>query len=321
MTRLPTRQMVFQPVSANIITTFAFTVFCSIPTFGQQSPITDVAFTPEGNSIACCSQNGLQVLTWPELDLIRKVDIAFENLHCIAFSPNREKLAIAGGNPAEEGIVQILTWPQCTLQTTLTGHLDSVASIAWDGNTHVISASLDRTLKRWDLASGKVMNTYRGHSRAVRSARSLTSDQLVTAGNDNSVRLWDAETATLKRTLNQHTKPINTIAVCPTSTGRPIIATAATDRTIRFWQPTIGRMMRYIRLDSTPLDICWLNQTLMAACCEDGQLRIVNAERVELVKTKPVIQGWAYAVAAHPTDGTVAVGGSNGQIRRVTVEQ
>ena len=291
------------------------------PASGQQPPITDIAFAPDGNSIVCCSQSGLQQLKWPELTPMKKVEVSFDNLHCVNFSPDGKILAVAGGYPSEQGVVQLLTWPECKPQSRFSAHDDSVVSVTWQGNEHVTTASLDRLVKRWDLKAKKEILIYQGHSRGVRSARTLSTGQLVTVGNDHSVRVWNVETGSLIRTLNQHSKAIFCISVCPTSATKPLIATAAEDRTIRFWQPTIGRMMRYIRLASAPLETCWLNDTDLAASCVDGQVRVIDSETVKVLQTIPALNGWAYALAAHPKDGTIAVAGSNGQIRRVQIKQ
>jgi WD40 repeat protein len=144
---------------------------------------------------------------------------------------------------------------------------------------------------------------------------------MVTAGHDQSVRVWDGQSGELIRSLNQHTKPVHAMAVCPISGGRPMVATAAGDRTIRFWQPTIGRMMRYVRLESKPLDIAWISETQIVASCVDGQARVVDAENVKILQTIPVLKGWAYAVATHPNDETIAIAGSDGQLHRVRIHK
>tara|TARA_Y100000385_G_C12922573_1_gene563230 strand:+ start:515 stop:757 length:243 start_codon:yes stop_codon:yes gene_type:complete len=80
-------------------------------------------------------------------------------------------------------------------------------------------------------------------------------------------------------------------------------------------------MMRYVRCESEPLDLCWINDTRLVASCADGQLRVIDSENVKVRQTIPVLKGWAYAVAAHPKDETIAITGSNGQIRRVQVKR
>ena len=99
-----------------------------------------------------------------------------------------------------------------------------------------------------------------------------------------------------------------------------MVASAAGDRTIRFWQPTIGRMVRYIRLDAEPLDVAWSADGLQIfASCVDGGVRAIDPVIVKIVDTMPAIDGWAYAIAVHPTDNSLAVGGSDGQVKRVTL--
>lgn len=288
---------------------------------GQEPPVTDIAFATDGNSLVACSQKGLQVFSWPKLRLQKTVEASFANLHCLVFSPDGNQLAVGGGNPSDEGIVEIFSWPECKSQMKLSEHDDSVVSVVWRGNMNLVSASLDRSLTRWDLETQKTVKTYQGHSRGVSSACILKNGELVTAGHDQSVRVWDSESGELIRSLNQHTKAVNSMAVCPVSVGLPMVATAAGDRTIRFWQPTIGRMMRYVRLESEPLDIAWISESQIVASCVDGQARVVDTDHVKILQTIPGIKGWAYAVAIHPNDGTIAIAGSDGQLRQVGLQQ
>ncbi|MDA7893350.1 WD40 repeat domain-containing protein [bacterium] len=288
---------------------------------GQTPPVTAVVFTPDGKSIVSCSQTGLQVFSWPDLQLQKTVRVAYANIHCMTFSPDGQRLATGGGNPSEEGVVEVFAWPECISEMQLSNHSDSVTSIAWRGNNQLVSASLDRSLSQWNLRTKKAVNTYLGHSRGVSSVCILNSGEMVTAGHDQSVRVWHAESGNLIRSMNQHSMPVNSMALCPASSDKPMVATAAKDRTIRFWQPTIGRMMRYVRLESEPLDIAWISDSLIAASCVDGQTRVVDAENVNVLQSIPVFEGWAYTVAHHPNDGTLAIGGSDGQIQRVTLKQ
>ena len=100
-----------------------------------------------------------------------------------------------------------------------------------------------------------------------------------------------------------------------------MVASASGDRTIRFWQPTIGRMVRYVRLESEPLAIAWLsNGSLLVASCVDGRVRAVDTDNVSVVETLPAIDGWAYGIAVHPTDGSLVVSGSDGQLRRLKMD-
>ena len=67
-------------------------------------------------------------------------------------------------------------------------------------------------------------------------------------------------------------------------------------------------MVRYVRLEAEPLDIAWLNDgTNIAAGNVDGHIRINDADRVEVIQDIPAVDGWAYALAVHPSDGSLLV--------------
>ncbi len=283
-------------------------------------PITAIAFAPKGQSLVAVSQSGLHIFAWPELKLTRTIKLSIPNLHAVAFSPDEKLLAVGGGSPAEEGLVSLVSWPEGELVATLDGHHDdSVRSVAWVGPSRLISASIDRTIILWDLKTREAISTLTGHSRRVNAVCLLPESQMfISTGVDRSVRVWDLKSRTLVRSLNQHTGDVQTLSLRPSPGGLPMIASGASDRTIRFWQPTIGRMVRYIRLQSEPLSMAWLpDGRRLAAACSDGHLRLVDADELKLLGDLPAIDGWAYAIQVHPSDGSIAVAGSNGQIRRI----
>ena len=74
-------------------------------------------------------------------------------------------------------------------------------------------------------------------------------------------------------------------------------------------------MLRYVRLESEPLNIAWTNDgDRILAACVDGQVRIVDSVNFKVTQVLPAIDGWVYAMTVHPDDQTIAVGGSNGQV-------
>lgn len=283
-------------------------------------PITAVTFAPDGKSVVTASQAGVQVFSWPGLKRQRTIKTSASNLHCVAFSPSGKQLAVGGGNPSEDGSVEIFSWPAARSITTFQGHDDSVRSIAWPDDSQLLSASIDRQIKLWNLGTkDKAILTLKGHSRSVDAICLLKeSKTLISAGIDQSLRVWDLPSGKLTRSLSQHTKPVHALALRPAEGGLPMVASAAGDRTIRFWQPTIGRMVRYIRLDVEPLDIAWLGDgSQIVASCVDGHIRVIDADEVKVIQSLPAITGWAYALAVHPTDGSVVVAGADGQIQRM----
>lgn len=287
-----------------------------------EPPIASLAFSPDGKSVLTVSQTGVQVFSWPALERLRNIEVSAANFHSLRFSPSGKMFAIAGGDPAEQGSVELFSWPEAKSIAIFDEHEDSVMSVVWLDDQRIASASRDLRILIRNVKDATSMRQLAGHSRSVDAVCVLADGKtLVSSGVDHSVRVWSLETGKLIRSLTQHTKPIHALAVRPGNSGLPMVASAAADRTIRFWQPTIGRMVRYIRLEAEPLDVAWTKdgEQILAACV-DGKVRVVDPVEVKVKRTIDAIEGWAYGIAVHPKDKTVAVGGSNGQIKRLEVE-
>lgn len=282
-------------------------------------PITSLAFSPDGKSVVACSQAGLHVYDWPALNLQKIIKGQANNIHDIAFSPDGNQLAVGGGNPATEGIVEIFSWPEVKSLRVLKKHHDSVTAVAWRDASSLASASLDRRIILWDLRTGTPTQELQGHSKGVSSLCFLNDKEiLVSTGIDQSVRVWDLTSGELSRSMNNHTLPVHDLALRPGEVGLPVIVSAGDDRTVRFWQPTIGRMVKFARLKVAPLDVVWLEDgSKVAASCVDGCVRIIDPDLVEVTDEIPALNGWAYSLSVHPTDGSIVIGGQNGQIKRV----
>ena len=287
---------------------------------GTEPPVVAVAFTPDGDSVVACSQSGLQVLSWPQLERQANIKVSAANLHDVAIAPSGDRLAVAGGNPSEEGTIELLSWPDGKSLQNLEGHDDSIMAVRWRGDSKLASASLDHSVVIWDTDNGTRVQSLRGHSRGVLSLCFLPAGQtLVTAGIDQSLRVWDVDSGQLQRSLNLHTLPVHDLAVCPGEHALPLVASAGEDKTVRIWQPTIGRMVRFARLTSKPLDIEWLpDGSRVVAACADGHIRLIDPLTVSVTQDIAAIEGWAYSLSAHPTDGSLVVGGSEGQILQIT---
>ena len=284
-------------------------------------PITSIAFARGGKSVVTCSQSGLQVSSWPELKRQRTFPASAVNLHDIAFSPAGDRLAVGGGIPAEEGSVEIFSWPAGKSLKILDGHENSVMGLAWLNESTLATASLDHSVILWNTRTGSRSRRLKGHSRGVSSICFLGKENLlVSTGVDQSLRVWKAGSGELVRSLNIHTRPVHDLALRPGGQGLPMVASVSDDRSVRLWQPTIGRMVRFARLASKPLDAEWLpDGSRIVVACTDGHVRVVHPLTVKVTHDIAAVKGWAYSLAVHPTDGSVLVGGQDGQLNRRTL--
>ena len=75
------------------------------------------------------------------------------------------------------------------------GHPDVVDSVAFSPNgSQVLSGSNDKTLKLWDVATGREIRTFTGHSQWIYSvAFSPDGRQALSGSGDQTLKLWDVD--------------------------------------------------------------------------------------------------------------------------------
>jgi len=84
-----------------------------------------------------------------------------------------------------------------------------------DGKT-LASASDDKTIRLWGVATGKQRATLQGHAGPVHSvAYSPDSKTLASASDDMTIRLWEVVTGMERATLLGHTKEVMSVAYSP----------------------------------------------------------------------------------------------------------
>lgn len=88
----------------------------------------------------------------------------------------------------------------------LKGHTGNITSIDFnpDGNS-IISASTDRTLKLWDIESGKCIRTFEGHTDVVIAATfSVDGEKVISVSEDCSIKTWDINTGLCISSVTWH---------------------------------------------------------------------------------------------------------------------
>ncbi len=88
------------------------------------------------------------------------------------------------------------------------------------------------------------------------------------------------------RTLNNHTATVTDLALRrPPGDETLQLVSTSEDRTVRLWQPSIGRMIKFIRLESIPRRVIAQQPHELVAACDDGSLVVIDCEEMKVVKT------------------------------------
>lgn len=130
---------------------------------------------------------------------------------------------------------------------TLNGHQPFVTSLdfspdgKWIVSAPAGSGGVDRSLRLWDSATGRLVRTFDGHTDGVACVAFLgVGRRIVSGGWDHTVRLWDAQTGRNLWTRRQ-AHEVWDLAV---SGDGKWIATAGMDRLVYLWDARTGELSR-----------------------------------------------------------------------------
>ena len=172
--------------------------------------------------------------------------------------------------------------PGFQLVHILRGHKGAVNSVHFIGDM-VATASADRTVRLWDLETGRIIRTIMPHANAI-SCVQLTKQFVVTGGLDHNIKILNRETGEEIRTLEGHIGRLRSI-----KTHNKMIISGSYDRTIRMWDLNTGSKVQKLRTchDSkylTPFKTSahlsyrifkvHRDQRIMIACCENARMVI-----------------------------------------------
>ncbi|CAD5218204.1 unnamed protein product [Bursaphelenchus okinawaensis] len=169
---------------------------------GHNGAITQLATSPSNPNTLISSSRDKSVLVW---DLQQYGD------------------EIVGGRPLK----------------SLLGHGHFVSDVALSHDGHfALTGSWDRTLRLWDLNTGKTSRQFIAHTKDVLSvAFSADNRQIVSGGRDRTIRLWNT-LAQCKLTLSEkdegHSHWVSSVRFASTSPS-PSIVSAGWDKVVKVW--------------------------------------------------------------------------------------
>jgi len=129
------------------------------------------------------------------------------------------------------------------LDKTLTGHSDRVRSVVYSPDGRYLASGSDgRTIKIWEVATGKELRTLTGHSYSVYSVVYSPDGRYLASGSvDKTTKIWEVATGKELRTLTGHSDWVYSVVYSPD--GR-YLASGSVDKTTKIWEVATGKELR-----------------------------------------------------------------------------
>jgi len=189
-----------------------------IPT---ESPISSIAFSPDGDIVATGSSEGI-IEMWDAKNsaLLQTLEGHTSGVLSIAFSPDGGTLASGEGSRNEwyeDNSIRIWDVKSGTLLHTLDGHTKEVTSISFspDGR-RLVSSSSGGTIKLWDAEGGGLLQTL-DYGGGVSCVTFSPDGRWLLSGSGGFIKQWDAESGRLLRYLVSHPgmSTVRSISISP----------------------------------------------------------------------------------------------------------
>jgi len=194
---------------------------------------------------------------------------------------------------------------------TLKGHEGEVYSVGFSPNgKKLASGSKDKTIKIWDVTTGKVLNTLKGHESEVWSVRfSPDGQQLASGSKDKTIKIWDVTTGKVLNTLNGHESEVISVGFSPD--GKKL-ASGSNDKTIKIWDVTTGKVLNTLKGHEGYVNSVGFSPDgkQLASGSNDNTIKIWNVTTGKVVNTLKGHKVYVNSVGFSP-DGKQLVSGSS----------
>lgn len=298
---------------------------CLAQTQPQRQPasITCLKLSPDGLQLIVGGGNKLQVRTLNDLSVERQIETPLAAIHGAVFSKDQASLFLVGGSPGESGGIVQLAWPSLKVESSanISEDVCYASTFARDENVLAVAAH-DHSVHFINTVEGFAAADVPAHSKPVTDVAFIeSSNQIVSCSVDQTLRVWNAKDHSLVRTLSNHLKPVRMMSLRPSiAPGLPLLASVSDDRTVRLWQPTIGRMVRFKRFSSPATAVVWTSDgRYVAVGCQDGSVNLVQPDRLNVQQIGPPSAAWINELVSTPDGRTIVSGDSSGQLKKHNV--
>ncbi|ETO34731.1 hypothetical protein RFI_02359 [Reticulomyxa filosa] len=219
---------------------------------GHSGRVKKVRFSPDGSKLVSCSSDDT-IRIW-DISSGRQIQLLIghrNNVSEAQFLPDGHKI-ISCSYDNTIRLWDALSGKQIQI---FEGHKNEVfgLQLSPDGNgeidyvqfspdgTTIASRSRERTIRLWDVLTGKQIQTLTGHSDDVWQIQfSLNGSKIISCSKDKTIRIWDISSGRQIQILEKHNRGITCIHLSPDGSK---LVSGSNDKTIRLWGSDNGKIV------------------------------------------------------------------------------
>ncbi len=288
----------------------------------QAGRIEGVAFSPNGKLVAAVNNSGQLTVYAPGTpnEIALGLPVAGSEAYDVAFTADGSGLLTAG----RDGRVKLTVGPNPdggnapTTANTLreyVGHTEAVRSLGVSGDgTVLVTGSLDKSVRVWDVASGRQLRAFQGHlTEVVAVAVRADGRQVASAGEDGTLRLWDLSPTDDHRAVSEAGDSLWTIAFAPDGKR---FAAAGADRVVRVYDTATGKLEAALPPRAGAVTaVAFLDNNRLASVGGDKVVAVWDASAGKLLKELPGHESAVLALAAAPGGKLLVSGAADRTVR------
>lgn len=198
--------------------------------FDHYSYVLDLVITPDSQLVITGALDGLRVWTLDPPHFLYQLEDFGTPGYALAMHPNG--YLVASGD--DKGMIRFWNLRDKTIVSKFQAHSQTISGlVVIPDQRRLITASHDSTIKIWDMATGDLLDTWRGHQGKIQSIALSPNGKILASASIDGVRLWNVDTGRLLRHFTDHSDWVNVVAFSPDG---QYLASGGFDKVVNLWE-------------------------------------------------------------------------------------
>ncbi|HVU90122.1 MAG TPA: c-type cytochrome domain-containing protein [Pirellulales bacterium] len=277
-------------------------------------PVTALAFRPDGQELAASGYREITIWNPTSGALLRRIKNVPQRTLGLAYSPDGNLLAAAGGMPGQSGEVTLYN----PADGAIVRQLGSMSDVAWGvafnpAGNKLAACGADRSIRLYDVATGKEERVIEDHADWVMAvAWNHDGTRLASASRDKTAKLFDAATGESLLTYPGHGEQVFGVAFNADSSQ---VFSTGRDKKIHVWKTADAAKVGEIAGFGQEVYDITIQGGQVYCCSADKTARQFEAGERKHVRNYEGHADWVYSLSYNDATKRLATGSFDGEVR------